>query len=160
MATIDELRKNGQLIDVTTPLNHREMLDRKLYATPEVVEWITEQLPNIEQMVDSDIKPNEQLRSILRQYLTGKPLIQNRMFKKLSPATNDVFQLKTPDLRIFGWFLKKDEFIATAINSMENVKKYDLYHGYINEVVRFRENIDLDEPKCLYGAEQDDVISI
>jgi len=82
------------------------------------------------------------------------------MFKRLRPHGHDVFELKAPDVRIFGWFHERDRFIAARGASMEDVKNHDLYLGFVGEVDRARAALDLDEPKCLWGAGEDDVVSV
>jgi len=77
----------------------------------------------------------------------------------MRPKEADVFELVTPDVRIFGWFPRKDVFVAVAGDVMENTHGHDLYPGYRNMVIRQRELLDLDEPKWTPGASENDVIS-
>ena len=68
-------------------------------------------------------------------------------------------ELRTPDLRIFGWFALKDHFVGVVANDATYVKEHDLYQGYIGEVVRFRDGLQLDDPKFIPGEEAKDVVS-
>ena len=40
-----------------------------------------------------------------------------------------------------------------------NIKKYNLYAGYAGEVERFRNQLDLNEPKYVVGENPDVVVS-
>ena len=53
----------------------------------------------------------------------------------MRPNRNGVWELKTPDVRFFGWFACKDCFVAAEAASAEQVKAHSLYHGYSNQVV-------------------------
>jgi hypothetical protein len=71
-----------------------------------------------------------------------------------------IWELKTEDIRIFGFFHKKDCFIGVVADDATRIKTYDLYHGYANvNCRRFREAIDLDNPKCVLGDDPNAVVS-
>jgi hypothetical protein len=70
-----------------------------------------------------------------------------------------IWELKTPDLRLFGWFHVKDCFICGALDTAFNVKNSNLYKGYANEVGHFRDELPLDEPKYLTGDDPSNVVT-
>jgi len=54
-------------------------------------------------VLKSDFTPLDQLGVRLTEWITGKPMVENRMFRHMTPLSDDVIELKTDDLRIFGW---------------------------------------------------------
>ncbi|WP_197419712.1 hypothetical protein [Agrobacterium sp. D14] len=82
-----------------------------------------------------------------------------RQFKRMRPEDRDVFELVTPDLRIFGWFPAYNKFIAVKGDFMDRTHGHNLYPGYRDLVVKERDAIDLDPPKWTPGATEYDVIS-
>lgn len=77
----------------------------------------------------------------------------------MRPVGNGVWELKTADLRLFGWFVQKDCFIVCDCDTTLRVKQMRLYPGYRDQAVRFRERLDLDEPKFIAGDDPNDVVS-
>ncbi|TPJ34283.1 hypothetical protein [Mesorhizobium sp. B2-6-5] len=103
--------------------------------------------------------PVKQVFGLLQTFITGKPLVHGRQFHILHPEKQDVWELKTVDVRIFGWFHERNRFVAVRGASMEQCKN-DGYAEFRNEVVAYRAALDLDEPKFKQGAKIDDVISV
>jgi hypothetical protein len=161
MATIDILCANGVVRELTLTLRQNEFHDRHFYLTQEVQDWIIKDLPHIPPCdlnhddVHGRATPTEQIRYILRQYITGANISHYRQAHFLEPKGNGVFEFKTPDTRIFGWFVRKDKFVAARANSAENIKKHKLYDGYVAEIIKFRDRLDLDPPKFVTGSIED-----
>jgi len=79
----------------------------------------------------------------------------------MKPIENDVYELRTPDLRIYGWFRQPGVFIAVCGDTMEKTHNVDgLASAYRRVVEDHRNKLDLDEPKCQVGAEPKDVFSV
>jgi hypothetical protein len=159
MASTVTLRGEGLLLPYKPTLRNREFYDRDLYIYPGLMTWFSDVLPTLIQLDETDIRPMAQVSALLRQFVTGKQLTRYRQFKRLRPVGRDVWELKTPDVRIFGWFYRRDFFIAVCADSMERTKSSELYEGYINCVLDAREALALDEPKHIPGADYHDVIS-
>lgn len=159
MATIAELCERGVVrrLHVRLPLRHFE--DREFYGYPQFLEWLDGPVRRATPFDASSIKPALQAHALFLQFISGKPMSVGRQFKRMRPHERDVFELRTDDLRIFGWFPAKNIFIAVVGDFMENTHGHDLYPGYRDLVVRERELIDLDEPKWQPGASEYDVIS-
>ncbi len=86
-------------------------------------------------------------------------LTYSHRFKPLTHHRDGIWELKTPDLRIFGWFVKRDQFVGWAADATEKIKKHNLYHGYAREAGHFRDNLNLDPPKFVQGDKPDAVVS-
>ena len=159
MATLFELCKQGQLIRVDAALGPEEMDQRCLYLLPKVRDWIESTLQHLVSTWEVETSPIEQLDELLHRFCVGKPLQHGKRYKKLDPRGKHVWELKTGDLRIFGWFPQIDMFVICAIHPTHAVKKHGLYAGFRDEVIRVRAALELDEPKCIEGDDYDDVLS-
>lgn len=160
MSTLKALENSRQVIRISIRLYRGERESRMFYALPAFVKWLEERLPGLQPLDDTDAPPSEQFRMLLRDYLIGRPLNVSRDYRRLKPGEKDIFELKTADLRLFGWFYRRDIFIASFGDSVERVKTHGLYDGYRDQTVRLRAALPLDEPKWLENAKEDDVISI
>jgi hypothetical protein len=159
MSTLKALEKSGKIVRVSARLPRGEHESRMFFALPAFVQWLENGLSALQPLEQSNMLPVEQFRALLRDYLIGRRLNIADDYRRLRPHEKDVFELKTADLRIFGWFYRRDVFIASFGDSMERVKTFELYGGYRDETVRLRAALPLDEPKWLQNAKEDDVIS-
>ena len=80
-------------------------------------------------------------------------------FKPLNHLSEGVWELKTADVRIFGWFAVKDCFIGTDGDLKRNIIDRNLYRPYAEQAARFRSLLDLDEPKFVTGEDPRNVVS-
>lgn len=134
---------------------------RCIYGTPTFVEWLDETLPTLRSsVVGGDITPEEQVDAIFNDYISGIPLNNDRRFKKLSSTPDHyVWELKTLDLRLFGWVPQRDHLILAYGELKDQLELLEGYGRFIAQTVFVRNNLDLDEPKHLVTREYDDVIS-
>lgn len=167
MATIAEHLKNGTLERVEVPLDGEEQPWRMLVATEGFRKWLGMILHEDEaSSVGCDLTLAEQLDALLHAYILGNPLHHSRQFHVLSPFDKSVWELKTPDLRIFGWFSCLDTFVALFGAHADKVKGVgqwsafgSLYPGFCAEVVRIRSMMGCDG-ECVRGLEPGNVISV
>jgi hypothetical protein len=113
-----------------------------------------------------EVTPQEQFSALVSQFISGDDLIFNHDFKALHKNQrgmrnydDGVWELKTADVRLFGWFCNFDWFVGAAIDEAWRVKEHDLYAGYREEVIRFRSGLDLNDPKFIPGGEPVNVVS-
>jgi hypothetical protein len=113
----------------------------------------------VPQMVSGKINasqtPHEQLDDILRKWITGKPMRYQNWLKDLMPRGDEVWELKTADLRIFGWIYRPRKFIAVFGGYADHYKSRRgpaLYAAAIKRVVVARDGLDLDPPKYVTGV--------
>ena len=130
-----------------------------MYVLPRVMPRMVDELPAFESQWNIEVSPIQQFDALMEDFCLGVNLTFDRQFKPLCHIKDGIWELKTPDLRIFGWFVIKDIFIAGAIDTAFNVKNGPLYVGYAREVAYFRDNLNLNEPKFVTGTEPQDVIS-
>lgn len=153
MATIVELARASEFELFEPELRHRQQVSRLLYGRGKVWEWITNNLPEAESEYGLEVSPFEQLEEVLNAFCAGEQLIFERQIKPLHHTGFGVWEIKTLELRLFGWFPSKDVFVACSIDFATRIKTYNLYGGYRDEVIRFRDILDLDPPKFIPGED-------
>lgn len=160
MATLAELSNSGEIVPISVGEDIRMSPRRLIYGSQKIIGWLENELPAMKTRVSSILAPLEQVDALFEEFQFGKPLGHPRQFRQLRLRSQNpnVWELKTPDIRIFGWFPKKDIFVAICAEDATHIKDHDLYSGLIEEVVRFRGQLKLDEPKTLIG-DIDDVLS-
>jgi hypothetical protein len=161
MSTIEGLVERGAISRIDVALDVGEQPLRLLYGTPGFIEWLKQILDGIEPKAKlGDTTPAEQLDQLFHMFLTGAPLAHMRQFRYIRAEENAVWELKTPDVRIFGWFLKKDCFVGVFGDWADRVKDHDLYRGYRIAIRRLRRELGVDDTLCVKGILPGDVISI
>ncbi len=166
MATIAKLVADDVLVPISVEIDDGLLPWRKIFAYPKegqanfILPWFSTVLPGLASTVGAQNTPEEQVYGLLELFVTGEPLILGTMYKPLHPHPNGVWELKTIDTRVFGWFPCKDHFVAVFVNDATIVHRHGLHHGYVNEVARLRGLLDLDEPKFIPGGDPDAVLSV
>lgn len=160
MATLATLIARGSLLRWEVALSPRQQIERVLLLVPQLRGRLEEALAvgstwNIEET------PAQQLDALTAVFVSGEPLAFGWQFKSLLhvPNLEEVWYLKTADVRLFGWFPCRDYFIATSVGVAEQVKRLRLYRPFGQEVARIREALPLDEPKFMPGDDPNAVVS-
>jgi hypothetical protein len=160
MATLLELVAMGDLVKLDPDLASSEFEDRKIYLLPQVCHWMEVTLPNLGSAWKIDISPEEQVDQFLTDFCAGVQVAVDYGIKLLRPIGHGVWELKTPDIRMFGWFAARDQFIISSCEATQRLKDIPgLYNGYINQAVFRRNQLDLNEPKFVGGDRINDVVS-
>lgn len=159
MATILNLAVSGEIIKVDPGLGLREMEMRRIFILPRVERWFLEDLPSTNSSWNIEVTPSEQLDALFYEFCSGQPLQIGKRFKSLIHLGDGVWQLKTADLRLFGWFAHKDCFIASDCDDADKIKRMKLYKPYCEQSVRFRCALNLDEPKFIVGDDPNYAVS-
>jgi hypothetical protein len=159
MATIMQLEKSGVLSKLDAQLSHRQQEFRCFYASQPLVHWFRNDLLAASSQHNIEQSPAEQVDALLEVYCSGEELVYERSFRDIKPIGSGVWELKTADVRVFGWFCKRDVFVGVAADFKWRILQHRLYAGYRDRVLRFIAGLDLDEPKCLIGGVEDGIIS-
>ncbi|WP_412063942.1 hypothetical protein [Rhizobium sp. SYY.PMSO] len=158
MATIIELCKIGEVIAIGGGLDAHQQPERLLYALPHVVDWLETDLPEYEaDFHDGKMDPLEQADLLFHDFVSGNDFSFYEKSHSMQPTEPGVWELKTSDLRLFGWFVQKCVFVIAEIDTAFRCKQHALYPGYRNSVVYRRQQLQLDEPKFITG-DYDDVL--
>jgi hypothetical protein len=161
MPTIDELMDAKTISRIEVGLDAHEQSLRLLYGTAGFTAWLEKILGGAEPPRRlGDATPAEQIDQLFHIYVSGMPLIYTRQFRFIRAEKNAVWELKTPDIRIFGWFMRKDCFVAVFGDWADQVKDHDLYRGYRIAIRRLRRELKLDDDFCVQGITPGDVLSL
>lgn len=158
MATLLQLCDRGELEKLDPQLPEDEYEARAIYLLPRSAAWIRDTLPTLESRWIRDVSPQEQLQALLEIWAAGEELVFDWQFKPLVHHADGIWEIKTGDLRAFGWFSQQDIFICSAIFETQVVKDHELYHGASRQAARDRDLLDLDEPKFIAGDQPSDVV--
>jgi hypothetical protein len=158
MATLDILTSAArpELFRIEVPLERGVMPCRLLYGVPSFVVWLSSILPTLERgRLRASETPQEQLDYRFYQWISGGDIKYDRMFKDLMPTADEVWEMKTVDVRVFGWMYRPCVFIAALgdyADLFKGVSSRGSYANAIRKVKETRRLIDLDEPKFTGGT--------
>jgi hypothetical protein len=157
MATFDRIIEDKLLIPVVVRLPRGKFYDRNLYAYPDCLKWMKETVPTLDTgRLNSAQTPAEQLMMRLQQWLSGDPIKDGPMFREMShPKDNDVWELKTDDLRMFGWMYQPKKLVIASCGYADDYKeptKIKNYGDDVRAVMQARDALPLDGPKFVKGT--------
>ncbi len=159
MATLIELCEQKVLTKIDINLGPKEFEDRRIYVFAPVISFIRDKLRQAESFYPENAPPEQQLRTLLKMFITGADLSVWEHFHIMRPAGLDIFELKTADLRMFGWVYRPGVFLATNMATFREVHTLNNHVVYRDEAVRMRDEVDLDAPKFTPAAEINNVVS-
>jgi hypothetical protein len=104
MATPLSLVARGLLVQIEAPLGPGDgCAIRQMFGLPLVRDWMRDTVPLMKSEEGAQLSPAEELDDLLFNYFSDKgKLVYGRMIKDLIPAGEEVWELKTWQLRIFG----------------------------------------------------------
>ena len=160
MLTIAALEDRGAIRRIDVELSPRAQPCRLLYGVPGFIAWLQERTRTNERSpMGLELSPSQQLDNLFHDFVSGEPLAFSRQFRFIRAEEDAIWELKTPDLRVFGWFLKRDCFLAVFGDWADRVKDHGLYRGYRLEIRRLRRELGANEMLCVKGLDPDDVLS-
>jgi len=159
MATLLELEERGDIFRLDPDLDPGQQEYRLFYTSPTLKKWIEDKLPILGSDRNIEELPNQQFDSLVEVYASGDTLTFGWTFKPLTNIGAGVWEFKTADLRIFGWFHKKDCFVGAFADETWRIKRHSLYRGYAGQTARFCDALALDQPKYIDGDDPNDVVS-
>ena len=159
MATLLNLTTEGALSKLDVGLSWRAQEVRRIFALARLKTWLVETLPELVSAWNLEESPAEQLDALLEIYASGETLVFGHQFKPLQHKRDGIWELKTADLRIFGWFPMKDVFVGAVGDTAGRIKEHKLYGGYLEQTGADRDKLDLDPPKFLPGEDPNVVLS-
>ena len=158
MATLIEL--SAHILHKLDPLlDEGEREVRTIYASDRFRDWVEKTLPGLGSSWNIELTPEEQFDALACVFCSGAVLTFKWQFRPIRHIADGIWELKTADLRVFGWFPRQDCFIAVVADTTERVKRHRLYHGYAGTVARYRDALELDEPKFVAGDDPNAVVS-
>src|SRR5947207_2163578 len=143
MATITILcGPDGPLTHIRVPLAPGKFPQRSFYGCAEFMEDLTKKLPTWGTgRLKAPQTPQQQMDDILYRWIAGERIKYGRMFQDLMPASDEVWEMKTADLRIFGWIYRPKVFIAAILGYADHYKhptQIKSYEDARNDVMEIR----------------------
>lgn len=157
MATIEDLVTSLRLHKIDGILDAGEVEQRLIYIHPRAMIWLDTKLEGLENdgFYDNVQTPRQQVDDLLYEFISGSDIISTWPPHAMTPNETGIWELRTADLRFFGWFWRKGVFIMTAIDTKKRCKELSLYGGYRDQCARDRYNFDLDPPLFCTGRLND-----
>lgn len=152
-----QMLANQKVLDkVEVELDADEQPQRLIYAHPRASRWLSQTLPRLETdgHVPGALRPEDQADTLFYQFIVGFPVMQMAP-NCLRPEDQGIWELRTHDLRFFGWFWIKGVFIISSVEQAGRCKKLWLYPGHRDQARSDREALNLDEPKFITGDLED-----
>lgn len=159
MATLIELENASKVFKIDPALGPREQEWRNIFVLPDLHQWLVDVLPTLGSTWNIEQSPIEQLDALIATFCSGETLTFGWQFKPLTHLRDGIWELKTADLRMFGWFYMKDCFVGTDANLKDLIGRLRMYRPYCDQAVRRRERLDLNEPKFIQGDDPNAVVS-
>lgn len=133
MPTPDQLSQAGLLKLWPHRLALGRPVVRNVYVSIQAEKWIIDNVKNaVSDGVFSGVEaPREQLADIFRRVLTGERIDKFRP-KTLCEHPDWIHELRTADLRIFGWFWRTTHFIVSSVEFKHRLSSKEVtYEGHI-----------------------------
>ena len=158
MATVAELASMGVLIRHEGDLEAGEMPHRFVYYPASFEEWVLTVVSAQTRDRSRDLTPFEQVEQMLHDFIVKRPLRYGQDDRKLDPLNRHVWELKSEDIRLVGWFPARATFVAVCGGMRKDLKPFRAYTPLIDKACSFRDVLDLDPPKMLIGNTHADVL--
>jgi len=160
MSSLVRLVEEGLLVRLDPALGPGVLEVRRLYMLPRVIRQIEERVRGTASDRHLETEPEAQMDGLLADFCEGIELDTGTQFKCLRPVAEGVWELKTSDLRLFGWFHARDCFIWCAVAAKwKLLETPGLVFGYVREAARIREELFGQDAQFVRGESPDDVIS-
>lgn len=128
---------------------------------PLAVRWMNDKLEGLDAdgFFENAPSPMEQAEELFYSFISGEDLGSGDWPPHvMRPPREGVWELRTADLRFFGWFWRKGIFIISSVDQALNCKKTGLYAVYRNQCVKDRQAFGFDEPSFVEGESINEVI--
>lgn len=149
-----------KLEKLTPPLNRREFENRLIFVTSGFMAWMEGPLFSGEAGGPDLESPYEQVAARAKQFVRGDVILHPEQLHMIRHRSGFVWELKTPQIRIFGAFPKIDVFVAVRGADAEWLKgPPSLYDGVASEVERELRQMGLDEGGLISTGRIEHVVS-
>ena len=124
---------------------------RYVFASKVFLEWVNSEMPAITPDHPDNDPPKVQLEAELYGFCCGFALAFGSDVRCLEPQRLSVWELKTADLRLFGWFCQKNYLVLHKGERKAKLQKWEDYAPFVDEVNRFRSDLSIHIPIYVVG---------
>jgi hypothetical protein len=133
---------------------------RYVYASDDFLGWMANGLPLIHASDETQASPKAQLDTALTRFCDGVVLAYGRDVRTLEPYTKHVWELKSPDLRLFGWFPAKNYLVVHRGGDANHLHgDRERYTPLIDSTAQFRDSLVPPLPGPVRGVRLENVVS-
>lgn len=156
MSTVQECVVKGLLVRISGRLRAHQQPMRVLLSTERAVTWMKSELHNLDSdgYVPGALRPRDQAAILFNQFVAGDDLPDPQPHE-MKPLGNGIWEIRTADLRFFGWFPQRGIFVISAIAAATSCKDRKLYEGYYDQARSDRSAIDLMGGSYIAGGTND-----
>jgi len=158
MATLNDLVEDGVLVRHVPELEPWELPTRAVYFAPDFNDIDLATLKLAPRIKGRNSAPFEQVEQILFVFVVGRAMKYGQDHKLLRPENKFVWSLRTVDVRLFGWFVKKGNFVIVRAEFKRNLLAHKNYAPLIEETLKFREGLDLGSPKFVKTVKYNEIL--
>lgn len=110
LSTLRMFVRTGRLLQYELAEDDDRQPHRSLYVTPDLARWINGDLAR-HPLSKRAVSPVEQIADFMDRFV-GEPVMHINDFQQIKPAGAHVYEMKTTDVRVYGWFPAARVFIA------------------------------------------------
>lgn len=156
MSTLEECCAARLLIKVRGNLRPHQRPDRILLATPRAIDWMNTVLKDLQTdgFVHGAIRPIQQAGVLFNTFVSGADF-EPPLPHEMNPKGNGIWEIRTHDLRFFGWFPMRGMFVISDVNTKAKCLDHSLYAGYATQAANDRITINLMDGRFIDGGLQD-----
>lgn len=133
--------------------DHREPC-RELWFTQRVQQWLETDLCSVTALPhrgrQGGLSPVEQVETAFQQYAYNPAFRNANAIVNLTPQYDGIWEFKTDDARVFGWFYQRRVFIACSGDFKFRLDR-KAYDAHVNDAKSCRRHLDLQRPDYVYG---------
>ncbi len=151
MATPSTLADRASLLRYE---DHEEIqpAERLLFLFQELADWIDGTLVYQPRIRGRDLTPLEQVEALFHDFVYIKDFTGVGHFVNIMPQGDGVYEMKTPDVRIFGWFYRTAQFVAHSGALKNDIKRTRAVDRIRRDVVQARSRLNLDQPAFIRSS--------
>ncbi|MBS1060739.1 hypothetical protein [Gluconobacter sp. Dm-44] len=144
----------------TPPLKDGSL--REIWATPNFLHWFGKELEQITPDDPDDPTPIAQVYAKFHRFCEGRKMVYPHDIRNLRPVHKAVWELKTTDVRLFGWFPSRNCLILHSgadANFLHAASEEDRWLPYVDAIEQYI--LELDNPAIvpITGTETEHVLS-
>jgi len=138
------LRDQGVLVPYALADDDDRQPERCLYLSKGLSDWMENDLTDV-RVKGRAQSPLEQLTDFMDRFV-GEPTMHINDFQQIKPSGVAVYEMKTTDVRIYGWFPARRVFIAVEGALKADTKIGGTVDAIRKRVTAFRVSLKLPQP--------------
>lgn len=157
MPTVSEALKTRVVVPIGGNLKPHQQPTRLLLTSQEVIEWMKAVLPKAKSdgVYPGAASPLEQAAGLFNRFVAGDDF-QDPLPHPMRPTEQGIYRLRTPDVRMDGWFPEKCCFVIGAIELTQNCKRQRGLDDQLRDLaINLRTTLQINNGTYLTGSYND-----